>query len=191
MGDGALRFDPVMGKYIRMSVGGDGDDPAFGWAELRVRFAEEPLCNVPIETSEDSVQEDIVTYSDVDYTALREAIAAVDALTPSDYTEESWHAVQNFYDAAVAMQDGTYPQNAVTVAAWKLMDSLKGLNLATEDSPAHESTPDDVVSETVNRPKRRINKRKLILPAAVLAAGSIAGIAAAVLLGGKRKRKKK
>ena len=199
VGDGVLRFEPVvMGKYIRLAVGSDGADPAFGWAEVRVRFAGEDTA-VPAKPGDDTADNAPVIYSDVDYTALQEAIAAVDALAPSDYTAESWHPVQNFYDAAVAMQDGTYPQNAVTVAAWKLMDSLKGLVLMERELPVtegNETSPcDDSVEaqapEKTEKPKRkiRINKKKLILPAAALVAGGIAGIAAALLLGGRKKKK--
>lgn len=69
-----------------------------------------------------------VTY-EVDFSALDEAIAKVEALNPADYTEESWRVVQGYYDAAVAMKDGTYPQNAVTVAAWQLEDRIKELKV--------------------------------------------------------------
>ena len=63
----------------------------------------------------------------MNYTALDKAIAAFEALNQADYTEDTWHAAKNFYDAAVDMKGGAYPQNAVTVAAWKLQDSIKEL----------------------------------------------------------------
>lgn len=199
VGDGALRFDPIVGKYIRLSVGSDSDQPICGWAEVRVRFADELTVDTTPEAKDGSEVETLEIYADVDYTELREALATVEALNAADYTEESWHPVQNFYDAAVAMQDGTYPQNAVTVAAWKLMDSLKGLVPAEREIPATEGdemllcvdSAEEPAPVKTEKPKRkiRINKKKLILPAAALVAGGIAGIAAALLLGGRKKRK--
>ena len=38
--------------------------------------------------------------------------------------------------AAVSMKDGTYPQNAVTVAAWKLTDSIRDLEPLLWVTPA-------------------------------------------------------
>lgn len=191
VGDGILRFDPVVGKYIRLSVGMEGDDPAFGWAEVRVRFAEEKDTAEPDEAFDETADDAPVIYNNVDYTALLEAIATVDALDPADYTAESWHPVQNFYDAAVAMQDGTYPQNAVTVAAWKLLDSLKELAPAEKEAATDGDAEICEEEAAPAKPKREINKKKLILPAVALAAGGLAGIVAAVLFGRRRKRKRK
>ena len=52
---------------------------------------------------------------------------ACQELNEEEYSPESWKLVRDYYDAAVAMRDGSYPQNAVTVAAWQLLDRVREL----------------------------------------------------------------
>ena len=112
-----------MGKHIRFTVHDEASWYNFGYAEIRVRYAGEP--ELEIETAEG--EEQTVIYENVDFTALNEAMAAFEALDEADYTPDTWRAAKNFYDAAVDMLGGTFPQNAVTVGAWKLQDSIKEL----------------------------------------------------------------
>lgn len=121
--NGKVRFDPYMGKHIRFTVHDEASWYNFGYAEIRVRYAGEP--ELEIETAEG--EEQTVIYENVDYTALNEAMTAFEALDEADYTPDTWRAAKNFYDAAVDMLGGTFPQNAVTVGAWKLQDSIKEL----------------------------------------------------------------
>jgi hypothetical protein len=121
--NGKVRFDPYMGKHIRFTVHDEASWYNFGYAEIRVRYAGEP--ELEIETAEG--EEQTVIYENVDFTALNEAMAAFEALDEADYTPDTWRAAKNFYDAAVDMLGGTFPQNAVTVGAWKLQDSIKEL----------------------------------------------------------------
>ena len=106
------------------------------------------------------------------------------------------------------MLDGTYPQNAVTVAAWKLLDSTRELVPVAEETCAQTVDAVDAENDVVNekklsaaptastapasRPVKSTQKKdigkKMILPAAALVAGGIAGIAAALLFHGKRKK---
>ena len=121
--NGKVRFDPYMGKHIRFTVHDEASWYNFGYAEIRVRYAGEPELEIEIAEGE----EQTVIYENVDFTALNEAMAAFEALDEADYTPDTWRAAKNFYDAAVDMLGGTFPQNAVTVGAWKLQDSIKEL----------------------------------------------------------------
>jgi len=135
--NGKVRFDPYMGKHIRFTVHDEASWYNYGYAELRVRFAGEPeLASDPVEGVGETV-----LYTDVDFTALDEAIAAFGRLKETNYTAESWRAAANYYRAALDMKDGHYPQNAVTVAAWKLMDSIRELQPVTDNrAPAENKT---------------------------------------------------
>jgi hypothetical protein len=122
-----------------------------------------------------------VTY-EVDFTDLDHAISVVEELKQAEYSTESWKAVQDYYAAAVAMKDGTYPQNAVTVAAWQLLDRVRELEpvqwVMANGSPAEEA-PEE---------KKAIRVVKGILPAAVATlAGAVAGAVAGIFASKKRK----
>ena len=178
-GDGQLshrqriRFDPYMAKYVRYTVNDEDSWNNFGYAELRVRFPGE-ADEAPAEV-EDAAE--TVIYQDLDFAALDKAVAAFEALQEADYTPESWHAAKNFYDAAVAMKDCTYPQNAVTVAAWKLEDSIKELVPAAPRAEGGES-----------KKKKPLRVGKGLVTAAVAAlVGTVAGVAAGVLTALKKK----
>lgn len=249
--NGKLRFEPTVGKYLRLSVDGNGDDPAYGWAEIRVRYADEgeeaiateaditiqdpvPVA-IPLHATRETVasllpsvltgtdetgatislipvwevrnfdtslpgsrqisgvaalpnhmSRDVhvsvtVTY-EVDFTDLDHAISVVEELKQAEYSAESWKAVQNYYEAAVAMRDGTYPQNAVTVAAWQLLDRVRELEpvqwVMANGSPAEEA-PEE---------KKAIRVVKGILPAAVATlAGAVAGAVVGIFASKKRK----
>ncbi len=175
---GMIRFEPYMGKYIRFTVNDEASWYNNGYAELRVRYTGEPD-DVPAAAV--ATQAETARYTDLDFTALNEATAAFEALKEADYTPESWHATHNFYAAAVAMRDCTYPQNAVTVAAWKLTDSIRELVPAAWKAP--EAAPE--------APKKKaIRIDKGILPAAIATfAGTAAGIAAGVITAMINKKK--
>ena len=245
--DGKIRFEPTVGKYIRLAFSGDGDDPFYGYAELRIRYAEEPeevqdqgqpvsvRDSAPVVIRKDSTIEDVramlprtvsviyangasaevavmwnlndldtsisgvrlirgtiilpdgkpasgdlaayvqisVTY-DVDFTNLDEAIAVVDELVETEYTAESWKAVMDSYDTAVSMKDGTYPQNAVTVAYWHLLDRVRELE------PVQWVLPKPA-EQTAQEEKNGVHIAKGVLPAAVATlAGAVAGAFAGV-----------
>ena len=249
--NGKLRFEPTVGKYVSLSVNGDGDDPAYGWAEVRVRFIAEgdealksgteisfhepapaviPLHATPetiakllpttlvgmdekgdmislipiwktqgfdtslsgsrqisgIVTLPDGQKRDVhisvtVTY-EVDFTDLDHAISVVEELKEAEYSPESWRAVKDYYDAAVAMKDGTYPQNAVTVAAWQLLDRVRELE------PVQWAIPNTPATEESTNEKKTLRVVKGVLPAAVATlAGAVAGIVAGVFASKKRK----
>ena len=254
---GKLRFEPTVGKYIRLSVGGDGDDPAYGWGEIRVRFADESEIPVddrlPVSVKEPTPvviplgatieeaasmlpdalvatyanQEEVtvtpvwdmnsldtslsgtrqitgsiilpdgtpapislnariqitVTY-EVDFTDLDEAIAVVDGLNESEYSSDSWKLVKDYYTAAVAMKDGTYPQNAVTVAAWQLLDRVRELEPVQWTIPVQED------AEASAEDKKGLHVAKGILPAAVATlAGAVAGAFVGIFASKKMKKK--
>ncbi len=184
--NGKLRFDPYMGKHIRFTVHDEASWYNYGYAEIRVRYAGEP----ETDTEPVSTEAETVLYTDVDFTALDEAIAAFEELKDSDYTPETWHAAKNFYDAAVNMKGGAYPQNAVTVAAWKLMDSIRALEpLAWVTA---EETDDRVESSDrqANDEKKPLHMDKGIVTAAVATLiGTAAGITAGVIKALKNRKK--
>ena len=76
------------------------------------------------------------------------------------------------------MKDGTYPQNAVTVAAWKLMDSIRDLEpFAVIHSSDEEHT---LVTE---RKQLHIDKGIVTAAVATLAGavtGAVVGIIASI-----------
>ena len=124
-----------------------------------------------------------VTY-DVDFTNLDEAIAVVDGLVETEYTPESWKVVREYYDAAVAMKDGSYPQNAVTVAYWQLLDRVREL------VPVQWTLPRPETSH-VSAEKPGVHLAKGILPAAVATvAGAVAGALVGVLAFKSKKKKR-
>lgn len=126
-----------------------------------------------------------VTY-EVDFSELNQALDVVKGLNRVDYTPESWKPVQEYYDAAVAMLDGTYPQNAVTVAAWQLLDRVRELAPTAWEAPA--DTPAEDAPSKFSFKGLRVDKG--ILPAAVATlAGAVAGIAAGVIHTIKNKKK--
>jgi hypothetical protein len=129
---------------------------------------------------------EVIHYDDVDFTALDKALTAFEALSEADYTADSWHAAKNFYDAAVAMKDGTYPQNAVTVAAWKLEDSIKEL------APAPKAEKADTPAAKNSRLKlpelKSIKMDKGIVAVAIATlAGAVTGAVAGVITSLKKK----
>ncbi len=254
--DGKLRFGPINCKYLRLAFGGDEDDSADGYAELRVRFAAEPPDSsaddgLPVSVSEPSpvvipkgataeevkallptavtavyANRERVTVTpvwslnnlntslsgsrqikgsvilpdgtpapaeltarlqvtvayDVDFTDLNEALAVVDELVEAEYSPESWKAVRDYYNAAVAMKDGSAPQNAVTVAAWQLLDRVRELEPVQWTMPAEYSAQSD---------KMGLHVAKGLIPAAVATlAGAIAGGLAGVFTSKSKKKKK-
>lgn len=165
--NGKIRFEPYMGKHIRFTVHDEASWHNHGYAELRVRFAGEP----EIETSLAQAGSQTIHYTDIDFTALNQAISTFEALKQERYTEESWHAAQNYYDAAIDMKQGTYPQNAVTVGAWKLMDSI------------HELVPLKPTHASKEKKLFQKDRKTGAVVAAALAGvvtGTIAGILAAI-----------
>ena len=247
---GEIRTEPVRGKYLRLNICAE----AAGYAELRVRFADEALTTVnntsvtieeaapvviPMGATADEVAAllpktlnatfadgktmlvtpvwDIggldttvsgirrltasllladgtpvsdeftaslqvtVTYS-VDLTALEEAISVVEELNEEEYSPESWKLVRDYYDAAVAMRDGSYSQNAVTVAAWQLLDRVREL-VPVMWTPPVTTAPEE------NHNSIRVDKG--ILPAAVATlAGAVAGALTAFFTVKAKKKKK-
>ena len=175
---GRIRFEPYMGKYIRFTVNDEASWYNNGYAELRVRYtgeADEAPEIVEVSTAE------VTHYTDVDFTELNEATTAFEALKESDYSPESWHEAHNFYAAAVAMRDGTYPQNAVTVAAWKLNDSVRALVPVVKKAckPVKAQAPQN----------KNVKVGKGILPVAVaLLAGTAIGLATGVLISRRKRR---
>ena len=234
-----------------MSVGGNGDDPAYGWAEIRVRFTDEgeealavdadisiqdpapvviplhatrenvarllPACLAGTDENGDAISlipvweirnfdaslpgsrqisgvvtlpnnqirnvhvSVTVTY-EVDFSDLNHAISVVEELKKAEYSAESWKAVQDYYEAAVAMKDGTYPQNAVTVAAWQLLDRVRELE------PVQWIMASESHSEDAPKEKKSIRVVKGILPAAVATlAGAVAGAVAGIFASKMRK----
>ena len=123
-----------------------------------------------------------VTY-EVNFSDLDEAILVVDELVESEYSPESWRAVREYYDAAKAMKDGTYPQNAVTVAAWQLLDRVRELEPVMWTEPAPE------VAEP-KEDRKGLHVAKGILPSAVASlAGTVAGTVTGLFAGIFKKKK--
>ncbi len=177
--NGKIRFDAYPGKHIRFTVHDEASWYNYGYAELRVRFKDEP------ETEDDKTQAETETvrYTDVDFAALNQAIAAFEELKEADYTDDSWRAARNFYDAALDMKNGTYPQNAVTVGAWKLMDSIRDLK------PVSGKAVADVKTETPAEKKPLHVDKGIVAATVATLAGAVAGIAAGVITAMKNKRK--
>jgi hypothetical protein len=147
-------------------------------SKLRARFEGEPDTEW---TTEEKIEEPVL-YADVDYTALNTAAAAFEALAETDYTPESWHAAKNFYEAAVAMRDGTYPQNAVTVAAWKLEDAVGEL------IPAPKAEKTETPTEA-GKAKRGVPVKRIIPAAAVALVGAATGAVAGILMALRHKKR--
>lgn len=181
-----IRFDGYMTKYIRFTVNDEASWNNYGYAELRVRFTGEA------DTITEAVagEAEAIHYDDVDFTALDEAIAIFEELKEAEYTAESWHAAKNFYDAAVSMKDGTYPQNAVTVAAWKLTDSIRDLEPLLWVTPARIETAETSDADNAENGKQGVRLGKgIVTAAAVTLAGAVAGAAVGIIKGLRRKKK--
>jgi hypothetical protein len=172
-----LRFEPYAAKYIRFTVNDEASWNNYGYAELRARFEGEPDTEW---TTEEKIEEPVL-YADVDYTALNTAAAAFEALAEADYTPESWRAAKNFYEAAVAMRDGTYPQNAVTVAAWKLEDAVGEL------IPAPKAEKTETPAES-GKAKRGVPVKRIIPAAAAALVGAATGAVAGILMALRHKK---
>ena len=186
---GKIRFDAYPGKHIRFTVHDEASWYNHGYAEIRVRYACEGDALAVTEAEDTVTAAQAVLYEDLDFTALDEAIAAFEARKESHYTADSWRAAKNFYEAALDMKSCTYPQNAVTVGAWKLMDSIRDLVPAI-DLPAEEAAPAVRKSLFDRFDLKSIKVDKGILTAAVATlAGAAAGIAAGVLTVLKRRNK--
>lgn len=195
--NGRLALDGTVGKYIRMTLADPAALSAFGWVEVRVRYSDEISADDSSEQASAVANAAPIHYDDLDFTALNEAIAVVEELNSRDYTPESWQLVQDYYDAAVAMRDCTYPQNAVTVAAWKLLDSVNELEPLLWSDPDPDTAEDEAGNaqpvgsdreihpdETLHHERVRVSKG--ILPSAVSALFSAVG----GLFKGKKDRKR-
>ena len=177
--NGKVRFDPYLGKHIRFTVHDEASWYNFGYAEVRVRYAAEPELE-PVALAGEA---EAVIYDDVDFTALNEAIAAFEVLKEANYTPDSWRGAKNYYDAAVDMKSGAYPQNAVTVAAWKLQDSIK--ELVTSDN-----TPEAAPEATPAAGKKPLTVDKGIVAAAVATVvGAAAGLTFGIVKALKKRKK--
>lgn len=175
--NGRIRFDAYPGKHIRFTVHDEASWYNYGYAELRVRFKDEP------ETEDDTavVEAETIRYIGVDFDALNQAIAAFEKLVEADYTTDSWRAARNFYDAALDMKNGTYPQNAVTVGAWKLMDSIRDLKLVSGN------TATDMKAETPSDKKYLHLDKGIVAATVATLVGAVAGIVAGVITAMKKK----
>ena len=175
--NGRIRFDAYPGKHIRFTVHDEASWYNYGYAELRVRFKDEP------ETEDDTavVEAETIRYIGVDFDALNQAIAAFEKLVEADYTTDSWRAARNFYDAALDMKNGTYPQNAVTVGAWKLMDSIRDLKLVSGN------TASDMKAETPSDKKYLHLDKGIVAATVATLVGAVAGIVAGVITAMKKK----
>ncbi len=255
--DGKLRFEPTNGKYLRLAFGEVGDAPAYGYAELRIRYANEPAeiaadpgmpvalvepTTVVIPRSATTAEVNallphsvtvhyatgsqtalptawnlneldtdlsgerrlrgsatlpdgsplppeltpyirvIVTY-EVDFSGLDEAIAVVNELIEAEYTTDSWQAVREAYDTALSMKDGTYPQNAVTVAYWQLLDRVRDLEPVQWILPVKEAEHEE--------DKPGVHVAGGILPTVVATlAGTVAGAFAGIFASKAKKKRK-
>ena len=119
----------------------------------------------------------------MDFTALNEAIAAFEVLKEANYTPDSWRGAKNYYDAAVDMKSGAYPQNAVTVAAWKLQDSIKEL-------VPSDNTPEAAPEAAPAAGKKPLTVDKGIVAAAVATVvGAAAGLTFGIVKALKKRKK--
>jgi hypothetical protein len=190
---GQIRFDAYPAKHIRFTVHDEASWYNYGYAELRVRYACEGDALAVTDEEDVLTEADEVIYLNLDFTALDEAIAAFEARKESHYTAESWRAAKNFYEAALDMKNCTYPQNAVTVGAWKLMDSIRDL-VPVADMPAEEDTEASAPAEKkgfldkMNIKNVKVDKG-IVAAAVATVAGAVAGITAGVITAMKNKKK--
>ena len=190
---GQIRFEAYPAKHIRFTVHDEASWYNYGYAELRVRYACEGDALAVTEAEDTVTESDEVIYTDLDFTALDEAIAAFESRKESRYTDESWKAAKNFYEAALDMKNCTYPQNAVTVGAWKLMDSIRDL-VPVEGIPAEEAAEADAPAEK-KRLLDRLDFKSIKLDKGIVAAavagivGTAAGVTAGILAALKNKKK--
>jgi hypothetical protein len=182
---GQIRFDAYPAKHIRFTVHDEASWYNYGYAELRVRYACEGDALAVTDEEDVLTEADEVIYLNLDFTALDEAIAAFEARKESHYTAESWRAAKNFYEAALDMKNCTYPQNAVTVGAWKLMDSIRDLVPVTDisaEEDAEASAPAEKKGFLDKMNIKNVKVDKGIVAAAVATvAGAVAGITAGVI----------
>ncbi len=102
----------------------------------------------PTDPSDSSDQEVVST------TALEKAIAAVGELKESDYTADSWKALQNALDAAKAVLSEKKDQATVDAATENLNTAVKALAKAeaseTPETPENSDTASDSDQEVVS-----------------------------------------
>ena len=191
--NGQIRFDAYPAKHIRFTVHDEASWYNYGYAELRVRYACEGDALDVTDEEDDLTEADEVIYLNLDFTALDEAIAAFETRKESHYTAESWRAAKNFYEAALDMKNCTYPQNAVTVGAWKLMDSIRDL-VPVADMPVEEDAEASAPAEKtrfldkMNLKSIKVDKG-IVAAAVATVAGAVAGITAGVITAMKNKKK--
>ncbi len=218
---GELRFEFATGKYIRAMFSGAEEAPLYGWVEVRVRFADEPVlpeevevpfeeivpCEEPeaeseavetieaaeeiemtAETELDVLADDEpsaeVSSSDVNYADLNDALAVVDGLVEAEYTANSWQAVREQYDAAVALKSGSPTQDEITDAYWHLLDRVRELEPVQWTLPKPEIQDEQAQKKTVH-----VSGGILTATVATLAGAVVGGIVG--LFASKAKKNKK
>ncbi|MGL6200922.1 MAG: penicillin-binding Tp47 domain C-containing protein [Lachnospiraceae bacterium] len=120
------------------------------------------------------VKADGDTVVDVDTTALEKAIAAAEALKESDYTADSWKALQTALTAAKAALEAKESQEAVDAATTALNSAISSLVKA---STSGTSTTNSTNSSNASSAKTGDSSNILlwlILAIAALAAGGFA-----------------
>jgi hypothetical protein len=101
---GELRFESATGKYVRATFSGAEEAPLYGWVEVRVRFADEPV--IP-EVIEESLNE-IATCEEIEVVA--EAEMSVDAAGDIDVITEDGSPVyvDDEFSAEAPISDVNY-----------------------------------------------------------------------------------
>ncbi|MCD8151665.1 MAG: hypothetical protein LUD71_01025 [Clostridiales bacterium] len=77
-------------------------------------------------TSESTSKTEVTETEDIDYTELNKQISIAEGLTQSDYTNDSWEAMQEALSAAYGQQKGT-SQTKVDAAASALKEAIAAL----------------------------------------------------------------
>ena len=139
------------------------------------------------EVEEIEPTEPITVLCDVDYSDLNEALAVVSGLAESEYTPQSWQAVQESYAAAMAMKEaGTSTQEAITEAYWQLLDRIRELE------PVQWTLPTPEAPKEKSSLKQRVHVTGGVLTAAVATiAGAVVGGIVGIFASRTKNNKKK
>ncbi|MBE6652813.1 MAG: hypothetical protein E7610_05295 [Ruminococcaceae bacterium] len=174
--NGRIHFSPTVGKYARITFSTASNAFTDGYAEIRVRFADEP------DTQEEPLAKTSFSpIAGINYSDLDEAFAVVEGLIESEYSPESWQAVQNCYKSALTMKNAPHTQEDVTAAYWQLLEHIRELEPVQWTLPQSE-----LPSQETNRHGLHVTKG-ILSAAVVTVAGAVAGSIARFFTSRKKK----
>lgn len=115
-----------------------------------------------------------IRVTNLDFTALEEAIAQAAGLKKDDYTAESFAALEKaLAEAQAALEDVTVTQKDVDAVLQKLQSALAGLEKAPEQQPTQDPTQDPTGDQDDQEPKKDLTVLWIVLGVVAVAAVAV------------------